>query len=263
MSTIEQTQQGTLDFVSQRLGPWTENAEQLTLSLEDTTTLSSLLSDAQTKFDEAKSAWNEYRAKVDAQDEAIDALYNFASLLVQQIRVAARKQGTNELYQLAQIDPPKPATPRSEAPIPTNLTTDTTTSGQIVLAFKGSKAGGVVFEVQRQLVPIGELPGAWQSLGTIGAKEFTDQNVPSGMSQINYRVRTVLTTGIVSQWSFPAPFYFGSGNQATPVQAAATQAAMTEATDASPEGDGEEPLTIEDAQQLKDAQTAKGKGKAG
>ncbi|MEQ9096804.1 MAG: hypothetical protein RIE32_11135 [Phycisphaerales bacterium] len=263
MSTIQQTQQGTLNFVSQRIGPWTENAEQLTLSLEDTTTLSSLLSDAQTKFDDAKEAWNQYRAKVDAQDEAIDALYDFTSLLVQQIRVAARKDGTNELYQLAQIDPPKKATPRTEAPIPTNLATDTTTSGQVVLTFKGTKTGGSVFEVQRQLVPVGELPGPWQQLGTIGTKEFTDQNVPSGMAQINYRVRTVLTTGIVSQWSFPAPFYFGSGNQATPVQAAAAQSAQSEPVDAAPEGDGQEPLTIEGAQQLKDAQTAKGKPKAG
>ncbi|MEQ8844590.1 MAG: hypothetical protein RIB58_07020 [Phycisphaerales bacterium] len=82
--------------------------------------------------------------------------------------------------------------------------------------------------------------------------------MPNGLAQINYRVRTVLTTGIVSQWSFPAPFYFGSGNQATPVQAAAQTAAHAE-----PEGQADETLTIEDAQALKDAQTAKGKPKAG
>ncbi|MGD1916703.1 MAG: hypothetical protein ACFCBV_11020, partial [Phycisphaerales bacterium] len=222
---------------------------------EDTTSLSALLSDDQPKIDEAKAAWNEYRAKVDAQAEALDALNSFASLLVQQIRVAAKKSGTNELYQLALIDPPKPATPRSEAPIPTNLATDTTTSGQIVLTFKGSKAGGVVFEVQRQLVSIGELPGAWEPLGTIGNKEFVDENVPSGLAQINYRVRSVLTTGIVSQWSFPAPFYFGSGNQTTQ-----TQSVTQEARGGSDEGDG---LTIEDAQALKDAQSAHGSAQAG
>ena len=261
MSTIEQTQQGTLNFVSQRIALWTENAAALTLSTQDTATLSALLSDAQSKFDEAKESWNEYRAKVDAQDEAIAALYEFASLLVQQIRVAAKKNGTNELYQLAQIEPPRKPTARTEAPIPTNLSTDSTTSGQVVLTFQGSKAGGVVFEVQRQLVPVGELPGPWQPLGTIGTKEFTDQNVPSGMAQINYRVRTILTTGIVSQWSLPAPFYFGSGNQATPPAArSAAEAAETAPTPQAESGQG---LTIEDAQALKDAQTAKGKDKAG
>ncbi|OAB60711.1 hypothetical protein AY599_25145 [Leptolyngbya valderiana BDU 20041] len=179
----------------------------------------------------------------------------------------AKTTGDPDVYARAQIDPPRDRTPRSEAPIPTNLSTDTTTSGDVVFTFKASKAGGAVFEVQRQLVPVGELPGAWQSLGTIGDKEYVDQNVPSGLAQINYRVRTILTTGIVGQWSFPAPFYFGSGNQATlPVQAAQAAAAHTaqsEPVDAAPEGDGQEPLTIEDAQQLKDAQTAKGKGKAG
>ncbi len=166
----------------------------------------------------------------------------------------AKTTGDPDVYARAQIDPPRSGTPRSEAPIPTNLSTDTTTSGDVVFTFAASKAGGAVFEVQRQLVPVGELPGAWQSLGTIGDKEYVDSNVPTGLAQINYRVRTILTTGIVGQWSFPAPFYFGSGNQETP------QAAQSAAT-SDPEGG--ETLTIEDAQALKDAQTAKGKDKAG
>ncbi|MFI4916807.1 MAG: hypothetical protein ACIAS6_09925 [Phycisphaerales bacterium JB060] len=261
MSTIQQTQQGTLNFVSQRIAPWTENAEQLTLSLEDTTTLSALLSDAQSKFTDAKETWNEYRAKVDAQDEAIDALYDFASLLVQQIRVAAKKDGTDNLYVLAQIEPPKKPASRTDAPIPTNLRTTSTTSGDVVLTFEGSKAGGVLFEVQRQLQPIGQQPGAWDTLATIGQKEHVDTAVPSGLAAVSYRVRTQLTTGILSQWSYPAPFYFGNGNQAAPVQAAA-QSAQADAAPESGEGDGQN-LTIDDAQQLKDAQTAKGKGKAG
>ena len=95
MSTIDKTQQGTLDFFNQRIAGWTENATQLTLSTEDITTLSALLGDAQDKFDNAKEAWNTYKALVDAQDEALDALYDFGSLLVQQIRVAAKKDGTN------------------------------------------------------------------------------------------------------------------------------------------------------------------------
>jgi hypothetical protein len=262
MSTIQQTQQGTLDFVSQRINLWTENAAELTLSLEDTTTLAALLSDAQTKFTDAKETWNEYKAKVDAQDEAIAALYEFASLLVQQIRVAAKKDGTDELYVLAQIDPPKKPASRTEAPIPTNLATTSTTTGDVVLRFEGSKAGGVLFELQRQLQPIGQQPGGWDTLATIAQKEYVDGAVPSGLAAVRYRVRTQLTTGILSQWSYPAPFYFGNGNQAATAQAAAPQAAADATPDAGG-GEGGDGLTIDDAQQLKDAQTAKGKPKAG
>ncbi|UYV13786.1 MAG: hypothetical protein NCW75_05750 [Phycisphaera sp.] len=253
MSTIEQTQQGTLDFFNQRIAAWTASATELTLTAEDTAALAALLADAETKFDEAKEGWNEYRAKVDAQDEAIGALYEFGSLLVQQIRVAAKKDGTNQLYQLAQIDPPKPATPRTEAPIPTDLRTTNTTSGDIELSFKGSKAGGAVFEVQRQLREVGQQPGAWGYVATIGEKRYVDTAVPSGLAQISYRVRTQLTTGVLSQWSYPAPFYFGNGQQSE----------ATGAQQATAESDGGETLTIEDAQALKDAQTAKGSAKAG
>jgi hypothetical protein len=200
-----------------------------------------------------------YKALVDAQEESLNGLYDFGSLLVQQIRVAAKKEGTEELYQLAQIDPPKKPSARSEAPIPTGLATSTTTSGDVVLTFEGSKAGGVLFEVQRQLQPIAGQPGAWAHVATIGQKEFVDTAVPSGLAAVNYRVRTQLTTGILSEWSYPAPLYFGNGNQAVAIPSAA-QSVQDEST---PETDGGESLTIEDAQKLKDAQTAKGADKAG
>ena len=74
MSTIDRTIDGTLDFFDTRLADWTTYAEQLGLSLDDIATLSALLSDAQSKATEAKKAWNGYRAKVDAQNEAVDDL---------------------------------------------------------------------------------------------------------------------------------------------------------------------------------------------
>lgn len=47
----------------------------------------------------------------------------------------------------------------------------------MVLSFERSKAGGVLFEVQRQLQPIGQQPGAWDTLATIGQKEHVDTAV--------------------------------------------------------------------------------------
>ncbi|MFI4917551.1 MAG: hypothetical protein ACIAS6_13725, partial [Phycisphaerales bacterium JB060] len=128
MRTIGRTNQGLLDFFNQRITPWSNNAEQLLLSTSDITTLTALLSDANDKYTAAQEGWNEYKALVDAQEEALNALQSFGSLLVQQIRINARKEGTDELYVLAQIDPRKKATPRTEAPIPTDLQLRSTTN---------------------------------------------------------------------------------------------------------------------------------------
>ncbi|MGD1916729.1 MAG: hypothetical protein ACFCBV_11150 [Phycisphaerales bacterium] len=257
MSTIDRTQQGTLDFFNQRIAAWTTNAEALTLSVADLATLNNLLADAEVKFDEAKEAWNEYRAKVDAQDEALGALYDFGSLLVQQIRVAAKKDGTNDLYQLALIDPPRPATPRSEAAVPTELRTGSTTSGEVVLRFKGSKAGGVVCIVERQIKAVGQEAGDCQYLDTIAEKICSNATVPSGLERVSYRVRTKLTNGVLSEWSYPVPFLFGNGSGEGTIGGAQA------ATDGIHGPGIGEPLTIGDAQALKDAQTAAGSAKAG
>ncbi|MEQ8316261.1 MAG: hypothetical protein RIE77_10330 [Phycisphaerales bacterium] len=75
-----------------------------------------------------------------------------------------------------------------------------------------------------------------------------------GLEWIAYQVATRLTTSVVSDWSDEKTFNFGTiGNQ--------NPASTSAPTSSGP--DGGETLTIEDAQQLKDAQTAKGADKAG
>lgn len=256
MSTIERTQQGTLDFFNRRIDDWTANAEQLQLSVDDLATLSSLLSAAQTNFDDAKEALDDAKAKVDLQDQAIDQLYAFGSLLVQQIRVAAKKEGTDTLYAVAKIDPPKKPTSRTDAPVPTNLTLRNTTNGNLVLSFEASKGQGSVFVIQRQYKAVGGQPTQYEYMDTTTEKTWTDTSVPNGLEWIGYQVATKLTNGVVSDWSDRKDFNFGGvGNQAPTTQAQASAEGG--------EPDGGETLTIEQAQALKDAQTAKGAEKAG
>ncbi|MCW5757137.1 MAG: hypothetical protein KIT54_07875 [Phycisphaeraceae bacterium] len=254
MSTISRTQQGTLDFFNLRIADWAANAEQLELNPDDLATLSALLSAAQSNFDAAKQLEIEYRAAVDLQDESIEALYNFGSLLVQQIRVAAKKDGTDTIYALAKIDPPKDRTPRTVAPVPTGLSIRATSFGDLTLTFEANKGLGSVFIIERQTRPIGGQPGTWVYADTISEKAWTDNNVPNGVASVRYRVRTKLTNGVLSDWSDDKGFFFGtSGNQAAPTQAQQASGGG---------GGGGQSLTIEDAQALKDAQTAKGAMKA-
>ncbi|MEQ8845086.1 MAG: hypothetical protein RIB58_09550 [Phycisphaerales bacterium] len=258
MTTIDRTQQGTLNFFNQRISAWVTNAETLTLSIEDINTLTTLLGDAESKFDDAKEAWNVYRAKVDAQDEAIAGLYDFGSLLVQQIRVAAKKDGTNELYQLAQIEAPKKPTPRGEAPIPTDLVLRSTTNGKLVLSYEANKGQGLVFVIQRRYETVDGVVTGFEYQDTTAEKAWTDNSVPGGLKWVGYQVAARLTNNVLSDWSDEKQFNFGTiGNQ----NPAASAKAGAGEPDAGPKGG--QTITIEDAQKLKDAQTAKGAEKAG
>ncbi len=257
MTTIDRTNQGTLNFFNERIALWTANSLALSLSNGDITTLTALLDDANAKYAAAREGWNEYKALVDAQEESMNGLYDFGSLLVQQIRVAAKKEGTEELYHLAQIDPPKKPSSRTEAPIPTNLQLRSTTNGNLVLTFEANKGQGSVFVIQRRYKTLAGVVSGFQYMDTTGEKSWTDTAVPGGIEWIAYQVATRLTTNVVSDWSDEKTFNFGTiGNQNPPAAAA-----QTAATDGEPDGD--ESLTIEDAQALKDAQTAKGAEKAG
>ena len=117
------------------------------------------------------------------------------------------------------------------------------------------QGAGTVFLLQRQIVAEGGTIGDWTELATLSEKRYLDEHVPTGIRQVNYRVRAQTTNGVLSPWSFPVPFYLGTGGGAG--ASASTQAASSGGPD------GGESITIEDAQQLKDAQTAKGKGQAG
>ncbi|UYV13322.1 MAG: hypothetical protein NCW75_03315 [Phycisphaera sp.] len=160
----------------------------------------------------------------------------------------AKTSGDPDVYARAQIDPPKPGTPRVEAPIPAQVTITSTTDGALEVTFKANKSGGSVFIIERQLVS-GGIAGPWQYATTSTEKAWLDHAVPTGLDEVRYRIRTKLTNGVLSEWCSPVPFFMGTGS-------GSSAGSTASATD----GDG---LTIEDAQALKDAQTAKGADKAG
>ena len=110
------------------------------------------------------------------------------------------------MYQRAHIDPPAPPTPRSEAAQPEDVRTD----GSIEVAFTVTTGGGANFDIQRQTVMLSGEAGPWMSLATIGGKEFIDPEVPVGLRQVLYRVRTMLSNGVASEWSEPSVTNFGT-----------------------------------------------------
>ena len=194
-------------------------------------------------------------AKTADKDQKVDALRGTLGGLVTQVDGFAKATKDQSVYVRAEIPEPAPRTPRSEADTPTDLSTISQTDGSVLVSFEANKGAGTVFLLQRQIVLDGGVYGNWADLATLSEKQYLDEDVPTGVRLVNYRVRAQTTNGVLSPWSFPVPFYLGTGGGSSSATASAT------ATTPSP--DGGESLTIEDAQKLKDAQTAKGKPKAG
>jgi len=196
-------------------------------------------------------------AKTADKDQKVDALRGTLGGLVTQVDGFAKATKDEGVYVRAEIPEPAPKTPRSEADTPTNLNTQSQTDGSVLVTFDATKGSGTVFLLQRQLVAEGGTIGDWTELATLSEKQYLDEQVPTGIRQVNYRVRAQTTNGVLSFWSFPVPFYLGTGGGA----GATSSASASAASGGGP--DGGESITIEDAQALKDAQTAKGKDKAG
>lgn len=115
------------------------------------------------------------------------------------------------VYGRAQIDPPTPAAPRIDAPIPTDLQADLLNDGRVEFRFKAPAGGGAVFLVQQQIVPVGGVPGAFEEVGQADdLKRCIAEDVPTGVANACNRARTRLTNGQLSDWCEPATIRFGT-----------------------------------------------------
>ncbi|MFI4882066.1 MAG: hypothetical protein ACIAQU_05730 [Phycisphaerales bacterium JB064] len=219
------------------------------------------LGEAETALGNAETVRTDSLNKTAIKDDKIASLRAVMGGLVTQIEGFAKATQDEGVYTTASIAKPKQRTPRTEAPVPANLTLRNTTNGNLVLSYEANKGQGSVFVIQRRYKTLAGVVSSFQYLDTTGEKTWTDTNVPGGLEWIAYQVATKLTNNVVSDWSDEKAFNFGTVGGEAPVQAAQTTGESASGGSGGP--DGGESLTIEDAQALRDAQTAKGKPQAG
>ena len=204
------------------------------------------LAEAETALAEAEAIRTESVNKTAIKDAKLASLRKVVGGLVIQIEGFAKATENEGVYTIASIPKPKDPTPRTEAPVPAKLTLRSTTNGNLVLTFEANKGQGSVFVIQRRSETVDGVVSDFQYQDTTGEKAWTDENVPGGLKWVGYQVATRLTNNVLSDWSDEKQFNFGTIGGQSPVTSG-----------------GEETLTIDDAQALKDAQTAKGRHKAG
>lgn len=226
------------------------------LSSDQVAALAVLTDDFVAKYNMAQALRGNARAATIEQNTALDAVRAMLGGDIEIIDGYAKATADPDVYARAQIPPPKDRTPRTEAPKPTNLEVRATTNGNIVLTFEANKGLGSVFIIQRRYKTIDGVVTQFKKMDTIAEKTWTDTNVPNGLLWIGYQVATRLTNNVLSDWSTEKAFNFGTIGNQNPSSVQGQQASA-------PSGpDGGQSLTIEDAQALKDAQTAKGAMKA-
>ncbi|MEQ8845773.1 MAG: hypothetical protein RIB58_13055 [Phycisphaerales bacterium] len=260
MARLPDTDQGLINWSSQRLAIWSGQGVAPTIGATP-----EQIAAAQIKLDEAQAALTAAEAirtesvnKTAIKDAKLSSLRKVVGGLVIQIEGFAKATEDETVYTKASIPKPKDPTPRTEAPVPTMLALRSTTNGKLVLTFEANKGQGSVFVIQRRYETVDGTVTSFQYQDTTAEKSWTDNSVPGGLKWVGYQVATRLTNNVLSDWSDEKQFNFGTIGNQNPAQSAK---ASDGEPDAGPKGG--ESITIEDAQKLKDAQTAKGKPKAG
>jgi hypothetical protein len=258
MPRLPQREEAFLTWSAQHLALWAGQGIAPTIGMTP-----EQVAAAQLKLDAAEAARSSAIAarlasvtRTSEKDAIVGELRAVMGGLVGQVDGFARATEDESVYDKASIPKPKDPTPRTEAPMPTDLDIRSTTNGNLRLTFEASKGQGTVFVIQRRYKTVEGVVSNFQYADTTADKAWTDTSVPNGLEWIGYQVASRLTNNVLSDWSPMRLFNFGTAGNQNPAQAATAQSGGGEP-------DGGQSVTIQDAQKLKDAQTAKGKDKAG
>ncbi len=155
------------------------------------------------------------RARFVGQREAFANLRRLFGALVGSVDVKAKRAGAKKakgVYSAAGIDPPEKGGPRPAPGEPFELAYTMRTNGEIEVAFQidDRGRGGLLYEVQRRLMPLEGPCPPWLPFDIVADKKFVDKDVPPGLRQVEYRVRAMRASGTKSDWSSGLTVPFGT-----------------------------------------------------
>jgi hypothetical protein len=209
-----------VQYFENHIDPFTTNAVAIGLTAAEAT-------DLQTKTEAARQAYNDQQAALLAAKNATATFYNAVitmntagSACIKKIRAMAETSGDPTVYTKAQI--PAPPTPTPVGPLGTpsdfKAKLDAAT-GALNLSWKCSNpanATGMVYQIWRQIGATGELV----YLGGVGAKKYTDADLPRGTAQVQYQIQAVRSTSVGPFALFIVNFGSGSSGAMTVTEAA-------------------------------------------
>src|SRR6056297_1518629 len=175
------------------------------------------VSDVEAKLAAQGAALSAARAATEDKDAALDEMLRQLGSIMTTIDGYGRNTDDPGVWVRAQIPAPRTGGERPAPPMPTARATELIDNGSVVFGWEVASGGGAMYEVQRQVLPIGGQPGPWTTIAFLGEKRFVDEAVPVGVAAVNYQVRVRIPSA-ASPWSLTSTANFGSaGSQGGPL----------------------------------------------
>jgi hypothetical protein len=144
---------------------------------------------------------------------AVTAMGDYGSSLIDQIKAKARQDG-DSVYALASIPPPPTPSPVPPPGTPTDFGVSLSQTGAVTITWKcpnPAGAVGTIYHVFRRVGPTGE----FDFVGASGLKQFVDETIPAGSSQVTYQIQGVRSTAAGEWAQFNVNFGTNSGGGMT------------------------------------------------
>jgi hypothetical protein len=169
--------------------PFTNNAAQIGITPAMATAFAAAVDLATDKTANQQEVKQQLRVATEQVGEAFSELRELTGELVRTIKAFAENSSKPSIvYNAAQIDPPAPPSPAPPPGMPTDLVVGLEPSGALSLRWKCQNppgTQGTVYLIERRL----NNAGAFAFRAAVGEKRFTDDSVPAGSTQVEYRVQ--------------------------------------------------------------------------
>ena len=210
MPVIPRNLIGKIEFFEQHLPVWSVDPAAIGLDAGQIVDLTARTAQARSDYESALAIRNSAKALTETQNNSVGFMYDLGADLVKTIRAFAETTDNDAVYAAAQIPAPSPPKPTGAPDMPTNVTADVNNFGYVVVGWKGSRAVGTQFILQRQMIPVDAPAGPWTFVGSSVTNDYTDTTVPTGFAGVSYRVYAQRAGG-TSDVSTPTTVSFGTG----------------------------------------------------
>ncbi len=184
------TQRGNaLDWITDRLATWTENAAAIGVDAADVAALASATAQADTARTAAGAARAASKSATQNYYDKADTAIEGARDLILTVKAFAASSDDPQVYVLADLSPKAPPgeTPAPDAP--SDVGTTLLPNGALELKWKGRGPQGTFYIVSRQLAT----ETAYSVIATVTDKAFTDSGLPFGIDEVRYQINAQQT----------------------------------------------------------------------
>ncbi|MEA2710799.1 MAG: hypothetical protein QOF78_3400 [Phycisphaerales bacterium] len=194
MGLLPENHAERIAFFTSRTALWTTNATAIGTTTTQVTDVTTKAAAATTALAAQLAAQNAAKAATQTLFDAMDALTNSGSIVIEQVRTKSRTAGEG-VYPLANLPAPATPSPKPAPGQPTELVVSLTQTGAFDMKWKCPNppgTQGTVYNVFRRVGSVGE----YTFIGGSGVREFTDETVPSGAALIMYKIQAVRSTAV-------------------------------------------------------------------